>query len=247
MLILAFGFENVFANQPSPDELFAKGNLEYQQGNYGSAIQYYSRILDSGADSGSIYYNLGNACFKEKKLGEAIYYWEKARQKMPADREIRENLELASLLIVDRITLLEEPLPLKMLAWTQQLFTIKQETLIVLFLFIVANILLSLYLLSKNFRISSPALWTSFVAGLLFIIFATSLSWKIYERDYRKNGIIIEAKVDVRSGPGPENITVFTVHEGLKVQVHENSNGWSQISLPNGWNGWIRKNDLRIL
>ena len=41
--------------------------------------------------------------FKQKRLGEAIYYWEKARHKLPADQEIQENLELANLLIVDRI------------------------------------------------------------------------------------------------------------------------------------------------
>ncbi len=43
---------------------------------------------------------LGNACFKQRKLGEAIYYWEKARRQMPADAEVRENLQLANLLIV---------------------------------------------------------------------------------------------------------------------------------------------------
>jgi hypothetical protein len=49
-------------------------------------------------ESGPVYYNLGNVYFNQKRLGEAIYCWEKALQKMPADRETRGNLELANLL-----------------------------------------------------------------------------------------------------------------------------------------------------
>jgi len=83
--------------------------------------------------------------------------------------------------------------------------------------------------------------------GLLFMIFACSLSWKIYDQDFRQKGVVIGQKVDVRSGPGLENIAVFTIHEGIKVRVHGSANGWYQISLSNGWSGWLPQNDLRIL
>ena len=116
-----------------------------------------------------------------------------------------------------------------------------------LVLFVTANVLFSIYLLVKKSRMSSRALSGCLAAGILFLIFTGSLSWKIYEQNYRKKGIVIEQKVDVRSGPGAENIAVFTIHEGIKVRVHESSNGWCQISLPNGWSGWMKKDYLRIL
>ena len=53
-----------------------------------------------------------------------------------------------------------------------------------------------------------------------------------------QRAVVVEQKVDVRSGPGSENIAVFTVHEGTRVQVHASNNGWHQISLRNGWSGW---------
>lgn len=239
----------VYASSPQEyaAKIFAQGNSEYQKGDYVSAEQYYRRILDSHVDSGPLYYNLGNACFKQKKLGEAVYYWEKAQQKLPADREIQENLELANLLLVDRIEIPADPLPLRLLASVTGLFTIAQESQLVLILFIAANVLFSIYLLTKNPRRAFPALVSCLGIGILIIIFACSLSWKIYEKGHGKKGVVIEQKVDVRSGPGIENITVFTIHEGIKVRVHGSSNGWYQISLPNGWTGWLRQSYLRVL
>jgi tetratricopeptide (TPR) repeat protein len=247
LFFLSVSSVSAFQTQERLARLFAQGNSEYQKGNYPSAEQYYNQILNSGVDSSPLYYNLGNVCFKQKRLGEAIYYWEKAQQKLPADREIRENLELANLLIVDRIEIPANPFPLRILAGIQGLLTITQESWLVLILFISANALFSLYLLGKNPRYSFRVLVGSFVIGLLFIVFACSLSWKIYEKDYRKKGIVIEQKVDVRSGPGLESIIVFTIHEGIKIRVHEFSNGWYQVSLPNGWNGWLLQSCVRIL
>jgi tetratricopeptide (TPR) repeat protein len=228
-------------------KLFAQGNSEYQQQNYAAAEQYYARILKAGAESGAVYYNLGNACFKQKKLGEAIYYWEKAQQKFPSDQDARENLEFANLMIVDRIETPADPLPMRILSALPRLLTISQESRLVLGLFILANILFSVSLLTKSTRSSYRALIASLVIACVFVIFGCSLCWKIYDRDYRKKGIVVEQKVDVRSGPGPENITVFTVHEGIKVRVHEATNGWYQISLPNGWNGWLPQSYVRML
>jgi SH3-like domain-containing protein len=73
------------------------------------------------------------------------------------------------------------------------------------------------------------------------------MTWKIYQVDHVREGVIIEQKVDVHSGPGTENITVVTVHEGILVRIRGESNGWFQISLPNGWNGWLPSSAIRIL
>ncbi len=247
LLFPAINFAHASSNRETLDRLFAQGNSEYQSGRYAPAEKYYTQILNSGADSGPVYYNLGNACFKQKKLGEAIYYWEKARQKLPADPDIRENLEWANLMIVDRIETRADPLPVRVLSAVPGLFTINQESCIVFVLFIAANLLFSMSLLLKDSGNSFRSFIASMVIALLFVVSGCLLGWKIYETDYRKKGVVIEQKVDVRSSPGSGNITVFTIHEGIKVQIHESTNGWYQISLPNGWNGWLQQNYVRIL
>jgi tetratricopeptide (TPR) repeat protein len=248
ILFLAFGLCPVSSPaETSVAEIFNKGTSAYRNGNFQSAEQYYLQILNSGTENASVYYNLGNACFKQKHMGDAVYYWEKARQMLPHDRDIQENLELANLLLVDRMEAPADPLPVKILGKITGLLTIPQECTILLILFFVANILFFIYLRLGNSRSAFRMLLGCFATGLLFLIVAGSLSWKIYHNSYIKEGIVVEQKVDVRSGPGSENITVFTIHEGIKVRVHQSGNGWHQISLPNGWSGWLPQNNLRVL
>jgi tetratricopeptide (TPR) repeat protein len=245
--LLSPGSLRAAATPEDPAKIFAQGNSEYQAGNYAAAEQRYCRILSSGHESGTLYFNLGNACYKQKRLGDAIYYWEKARQRMPGDQEILENLALANLLIVDRIDTSAESLPMRYLSGIPALLTTTQGTRLVLVLFVIANVLFSLYLLVKNPRSSYRALLGCIAVSILVVIFACFLAWQVYEQDFTKKAIVVEQKVDVRSGPGTENIAVFTIHEGIKVRVHASNNGWYQISLPNGWNGWLKQGALRIL
>src|SRR5438552_6079456 len=114
--------------------MFAEANRLYQNGDFSGAEILYKRLIEAHIDSGVLYYNLGNACFKQKKLGEAIYFWERARRKLPGDPEIRENLELANLLVVDRIESPPDPLALRALDRAAHFFTVGQESWIVLLL-----------------------------------------------------------------------------------------------------------------
>jgi tetratricopeptide (TPR) repeat protein len=248
ILLLALGISSAaYPAEKSFAETFKKGEAAYRSGDFQLAEQYYLQIPSSGIEDAAAYYNLGNACFKQKRMGDAIYYWEKALQLSPDDRETRENLELANLLLVDRIEAPSDPLPLKILGEFTGFLTIPQECTLLLALFALANALFFIYLRVSSSRAAFRALLGCLAAGLLFLIFASSLSWKLYHNSNNKEGIVVEQKVDVRSGPGSENVTVFTLHEGFKVRVHQSGNGWHQISLPNGWNGWLPRNNLRIL
>src|SRR5437773_2608376 len=99
----------------SPAGMFAEANRLYQNGDFSGAELLYKRLIETHIDSGVLYYNLGNACIKQKRLGEAIYYWEKAQRKLPGDRDVQENLELAGLLVVDRIEIPSDPLPVRLI------------------------------------------------------------------------------------------------------------------------------------
>jgi len=238
----------IFAAQPGPPEsLFEQGNLAYQEGDFAAAGKYYRQVLDSGFENGPLYFNLGNACFKQKKLGLAIYYWEKAKLLLPSDRELRENLDLANLLIVDQVDMPEDPFPVRIFKGIRDLLTTRQQSRAAIAMFLLANVLFFLYIVLKNTRLAFRALIGFFITGALTVFLAGSLAWKIYDRDFRQQGIVLEQRVDVLSGPGEENITVFTIHEGIKVRIHASTGGWYQISLPNGWNGWLPQNSIGIL
>jgi hypothetical protein len=227
--------------------IYDEGNQLYQKGDFTSAESCYRRLVDSGVESGAVYYNLGNACFKQKKLGEAIYYWEKSRQKLPGDREVLENLELARLMIVDRIEIPADPFPLRVLFRLIHLLTLSQLAWVVLMLFIAGNVLFGIYILARTPGAAARGLVGSMISLLLVALAGGMLAWRIHDSHFSQTGIIVEQKVDVRSGPGTDNVTVFTVHEGIPIRVRGSANGWYQVTLPNGWSGWLESRSVRIL
>jgi tetratricopeptide (TPR) repeat protein len=231
----------------SPQGIFAEANARYQAGDFEQAEKLYLELVQSGVNSGTVFYNLGNACFKLKKLGESIYWWEKAKTRLPDDPDIRENLEFANLMLIDRIEVPPVPLPIRLLDRTIHFLPADIEFGIALGLFVAANVLFALYLGLRLPTLSTRAFTGAAVLAALAFLFASSAGWQVYEAENRRQGIVVEQKSDVRSGPGNENITVVTVHEGTKFRVRGEANGWVQISLPNGWSGWLPRTSVRIL
>ena len=40
---------------------------------------------------------------------------------------------------------------------------------------------------------------------------------------------------------------LFVIHEGTKVNIIDQVNGWYNISLADGRQGWVRKNDIEVI
>jgi len=53
--------------------------------------------------------------------------------------------------------------------------------------------------------------------------------------------VVLEPAAEVRAGPGANNATLFTVHQGLTVEIRAERDEWLQVSLPNGLSGWIER------
>ena len=64
---------------------------------------------------------------------------------------------------------------------------------------------------------------------------------RIYQAETLGEGIVLVDKVDVLSGPAADNPVLFSIHEGLKIRIENDLEGWLHISLENGWNGWVKK------
>lgn len=83
--------------------LFEQGNALYNDGNYEQAILKYENILENGEHSAELYFNLANAHYKLNHIAPSIYYYEKALQLAPNDKEIKNNAAFARNMTIDAI------------------------------------------------------------------------------------------------------------------------------------------------
>ena len=51
-------------------------------------------------------------------------------------------------------------------------------------------------------------------------------------------------KVDVKSAPNEAGTDVFTLHEGVKVRIDDQSLEWVKIRLADGKVGWLKSTHI---
>ena len=85
------------------DDLFDDGNNSMVSERYEDAIQTYESILALGYQSGELFYNLGNAYYRNDNLGQAIWAYSKAQYILPRNINIKHNLEVSMAQKIDRI------------------------------------------------------------------------------------------------------------------------------------------------
>ena len=97
-LLVQFVAIGAFAQEAAIKE----AEVAYTKEDYGKAIELYEGLLKTHGESAEIYYNLGNAYYKENKIAPAILNYERALLLDPGDGDIRFNLQLARQKSVDK-------------------------------------------------------------------------------------------------------------------------------------------------
>ena len=82
--------------------LFAEANAQYADGNYTEAAIQYEQII-AEQPAAEVYYNLGNAYFKQGELAQAILAYERALRLQPSFDDAKHNLLYAQAQIIDNI------------------------------------------------------------------------------------------------------------------------------------------------
>ena len=74
-----------------------------------------------------------------------------------------------------------------------------------------------------------------------------ALAAKVSAQSNRVEAIVLTENAYVRSGPGDANPRLAEIHEGLKVRVISEREGWYQVTLANGLTGWLRASELETI
>jgi tetratricopeptide (TPR) repeat protein len=223
--------------------VFARANQLYEEGRYEEATAKYEEIVASGLKNGRVYYNLGNAYFKQEKLGLAILNYERAHRLMSRDEDIKTNLAYARSQIVDKIETPDPGLLGRWLASLQGLLTIDETTILAWALYLVMTVLALLAVFVWRWR--RFCLYALPFLSILLILSLASLGVKLYQQERAREAVVTAEQVDVLSGPGENYLLEFTVHEGTTLTVEEKRGDWWRMRLWRDLEGWAQKAGLQ--
>lgn len=229
------------------NQIFEEANALYNDGKYAEAIDKYKSILESDMHSAELYFNLGNANYKLNNIAPSIFYYEKALQLEPNDKDIQNNLAFAQNMTIDAI----EKVPVvgfsRIINNIVNIFNADTWAKIAVggvFLFVL------LFLMYHFSYTSSKKRMAFIVSGISLFMACFSVAMAFQKSSLDKNdrpAIIFTQESRVKTDPNPTSEEVFRLHEGTKVQVLETYEDWKKIQLSDKSTGWIPSKDIKLL
>ncbi len=242
-----FIFSSSFSFAQNEDEVFMQGNEFYKQKQFDKAIESYSSLVNSGYESASLFYNLGNAYYRQGKIGYAILYYEKALNLSPGDEDIQHNLKLSNLKTIDRVESLPEFFLFEWWEGLLALFTTSGWTLVTYVFYLVLIFSVGYYFFAKSPLQQKIVVISSLAGFVLLLLSTTVLIVKLNKELNIENGVIVENVVNVKLQPDIGSNDAFIIHEGLKVQFEDKVEDWVKIRLNDGKVGWIHQSDAKVI
>lgn len=229
------------------EALFDTGNAFYNDGKYQEAIDKYSAILDSGEHSAALYFNLGNAHYKLNHIAPSIYYYEKALQLSPNDKEIKNNMAFAKNMTIDAIDVVPEAGFSKIIANLTGYTSFENWARLAVLFVVMFVILFLIYYFTYSSTQKRLAFIGSSVSVMLIFV-CLSLAFKKYSLDQKdKPAIVFVQEAQVKSEPNLRSSEAFKLHEGTKVQILDTVDNWKKVKLTDGKTGWISNEDIKEL
>lgn len=223
----------------TPADLFAQANDAYQSKQYDSALVLFGQIESQGIESANLYFNIGNAYFKNGDLGHAVLYYLRASRLDPGDDDIRSNLEFAhgfTRVQMEGVRLnpissflesIVAPYRLNALAWIASFFFI---------------VLIGLLVVRLGLGFRNSALKAGLTVALVLLVASAGITTFKYRTDYlTRRGVILEEDATVRTGPSRELDVELQGSPGLVVEILDESGDWYNVLFENKRRGWIRK------
>ncbi len=221
---------------------FQDANLKYREGKFSEAVELYEQTLRLHPVF-EVFYNLGNAYFKNKQIGKAILNYERALKLKPRDRDIRFNLNFVNRFVEYEVED-KRNWHLRSLARFLSRLTGEECLTVSLIGYFVLAVQIFVGLIHRK----------RFVLGAMgfTLLYVTLSTFGLAVAKYTHLGagseaVIMKNQAEVRYGPDENDRLAFRLPEGLKVFVKKEMNDWYRIELLNGQSGWAMKSQISVV
>ena len=229
----------------SPEQLANQAAKEYNQMHFAKAIELYAKVIDSGNESYALYYNIGNAYYRNNEIAQAALYYEKALKLSPNNDDIKHNIEVVNNRLTDKVEKIPDLFYKRW--WAQLLNVMDINTLAVvnIILLTLALILIALYFASSDIIIRKISFWAGVAFLCIFSLGVITASQRNKYLTEQHEAIVFAQTVNIKSSPDENSKDIFVLHEGTKVVLLDIVADWQEIRISNGSVGWIKLSDLK--
>jgi len=226
---------------------FKKANEAYVRKDYSTAIRLYDNLIEQGIKSADLYYNVGNAYYKNGEVSKSILWYERALRLDPSNEDIKHNILYVNQKIIDDMDVMPEFI---ITTWIRNIYGMLSSKGWAIVSVIVCFMLFGVIALMLLSSLSKRRIYLFFTAIVFFMFFGISIAFAFiqYKQSIRTDeAIITQLSVVVKSMPDKSGTDLFTVHEGLKVKIEDKVGSWMEVVFPNGNKGWIQRNSVEII
>lgn len=241
LLITAFAPLRSAAAEPA-DSLFTAALSAYEQADYRTARDLFRAVEVHHGESGAVAYNLGNAYYRMRQIGEAIRYYERARRLGMSSERLEHNLALARSRTTDRFAQLRPTGWAAVEAWLQRTTDPWWLFYLGAIMTTAAAFLLAARIVGRQAPHGHLLLPGLGLTGLLLVATAYATSVADHRAD---RAVVLTRETAVRAAPGAATEVVEEIHEGTVVRFEGPlRDGFRQVTLPDGRRGFVQRSDL---
>jgi tetratricopeptide (TPR) repeat protein len=224
---------------------FDGANKLYEQGRFVDAARSYQQLIDAGAGSATVYFNLGNAFYKAGQIGRSIAAYRQAERLAPRDPNLQFNLNFARKRVVSG-----EPPPRPFLDRMVGALTLNEWTALAVAFFWVTFLLLALGELREASR--PMARRYAMVTAMAVLLFSAGVAGAARQRYRPSDGVVAVPEAVVRSGPLEEAKVLHQFRDGTEVKLLDQKRAgeaatWFQVRSSGGQIGWVKDDQLAVL
>jgi tetratricopeptide (TPR) repeat protein len=240
----AHGSQSAHANPSSGDinEAFDAGCDLYEASNFGSAAETFQSLVAKGVKNSAVYYNLGNAYYKQGQIGRAVASYRRALMLSPRDEDSKANLELLRSNVGMRDTTSSlgsgglGSLPFRLIS--------PREWQVVFYIAYYLSVVCFLCVLFIGGGLRGKA---ARILVVLVLVAAASFGLAAQGRARFSGGseaVVVADWTEFMSGPGAAFEELTRLRDGVEMRLRARSGIWVEAELPTGEIGWVREVDL---
>lgn len=224
----------------------AEAEKLYAEKKYKEAIASYESLLQDGYTSYKLHYNLGNAYYKNKELGKAIYHYELANKLEPNNEDVLTNLRIANEKTIDKIESKENFFLSVIKSGLVNALSTNGWAWLSIISLIVSLGLFFLFFISQNLVLKRIGFFAGFLCFMLFPASMVLGFSALNDKQNHKFAIITARETRTHEEPSDASGSKFSLHEGTRVRVLESNDEWTNIKLENGNEAWIKTADAGL-